>query len=87
MDLPDSDRGDFSCRRAVDSSSYWCIHNHVKTHGNGCIFHPLYHRVGYLKDYLNHSLWKDMIGKLHPVSKVYFVIRVLLTMKMPSEQH
>ena len=22
MDLPDSDRGDFSCRRAVDSSSY-----------------------------------------------------------------
>ena len=23
-DLPDSDRGDFSCRRAVDSSSYLC---------------------------------------------------------------
>ena len=23
MDLPDSDRGDFSCRHAVDSSSYW----------------------------------------------------------------
>ena len=22
MDLPDSDRGDFSCRRAVDSSSF-----------------------------------------------------------------
>ena len=25
MDLPDSDRGDFSCRRAVDSSSYVVI--------------------------------------------------------------
>ena len=24
MDLPDSDRGDFSCRRAVNSSSYVC---------------------------------------------------------------
>ena len=23
MDLPDSDWGDFSCRRAVDSSSYY----------------------------------------------------------------
>ena len=26
MDLPDSDRGDFSCRRAVDSSSYYYYH-------------------------------------------------------------
>ena len=24
-DLPDSDRGDFRCRRAVDSSSFYCI--------------------------------------------------------------
>ena len=28
MDLPDSDRGDFSCRRAVDSSSYEHGHQH-----------------------------------------------------------
>ena len=27
MDLPDSDRGDFSCRRAVDSSSLIMIFN------------------------------------------------------------
>ena len=26
-DLPDSDRGDFSCRRAVDSSSSLCVRN------------------------------------------------------------
>ena len=29
MDLPDSDQGDFSCRRAVDSSSFGCTHSHV----------------------------------------------------------
>ena len=32
MDLPDSDRDDFSYRRAVDSSSYWyyphCFYYH-----------------------------------------------------------
>ena len=26
MDLPVSDRGDFSCRRAVDSFKFVCIH-------------------------------------------------------------
>ena len=30
MDLPDSDWGDFSCRRAVDSSSYqYCCSKHI----------------------------------------------------------
>ena len=34
MDLPDSDRGDFSCRRGVDSSSsfFTCIAKIMKCH-------------------------------------------------------
>ena len=35
MDLPDSDRGDFSCRRAVNSSSFKCIF--LKEHFNGLV--------------------------------------------------
>ena len=39
MDLPDSDWGDFSCRRAVDSSSLYlnCIYQTVARWANYCI--------------------------------------------------
>ena len=30
MDLPDSDQGDFSCRRAVDSSSWYSLADELK---------------------------------------------------------
>ena len=44
MDLPDSDRGDFSCRRAVDSSSYCFSRSSGKFQGHAAKkiidFHP-----------------------------------------------
>ena len=49
MDLPDSDRGDFSCRRAVDSSSYMI---NVRKYFLGCwteISWIIGHSLSYLR--------------------------------------
>ena len=71
----------------LKSNNYWRIYNHVKNSWQWMHIPSMISQSGLSKNDLNHSLWEDIIGKLHPVSKVYFVIRLLLTMKMPSEQH
>ena len=55
MDIPDSDGGDFSCRRAVDSSSYLSVFlsdlNHVVKRGPETFLHidPWYFLYCYSK--------------------------------------
>ena len=48
MDLPDSDWGDFSCRRAVDSASFimWSRTTSYNLHGNG--IHVILHLVQFI---------------------------------------
>ena len=48
MDLPDSDWGDFSCRRAVDSSSY---HYHHHYHHHYYYYHYYYYHYYYYHYY------------------------------------
>ena len=71
----------------LESNDNWRIYDDVKNSWQWMHVPSMISQSGSSKNDLNHSPREDIIGKLHPVSNVYFVITLLLTMKIPSEQH